>query len=132
MKRFFLLVCLSFFALAAYSQKLSFSKGTAPGKLTNARAYEDFLANEVIVVDDKGNQYTFVKAMVTVKPTDGKALTYEMDGALFPKNSIREIVKASAKGTVYTFTNIVVRNDAGKEFTLPVVKYEYALGGNTN
>jgi hypothetical protein len=131
MKKLMLLACL-LIGLASYSQKLSFSKGTAPGKITNARAYEDFLGNEVIVVDDKGNQYTFVRATFIVKPLDGKAATYEMEEAFFPGNSIRDIAKASAKGTVYTFSNIVVKNDAGKEFKLPVVKYEYALGGNTN
>lgn len=128
MKRFFLLVCLSFFALASYSQKLSFTKGIAPGKITNTRAYEDFLGNEVTVVDDKGVRYTFVKATLSVKPKEGKAVTYEMDEAFFPRNALRDIASASAKGTVYTFSNIVVKNDAGKEFKLPAVKFEYALG----
>lgn len=126
MKKFFLLVSFSFIGLVAFSQQLSFSKGNiAPGKMSTARAYEDFISGGIKVVDEKGAEYSFVKADFKEKTTSGKTISISLDKPTFPEEQIGDIVRASQKGTTYTFTNVVVKDKQGKEHKIALVVYEF-------
>jgi hypothetical protein len=131
MKKLFLFACFSVLGLAAYSQQLHFTKGNvAPGNIDNTRAYEDFIGRYITVTDENGVEYSFVKADFSLKAKDGKTIRLSLTKALFPEEEIGNIARASAQGTVYTFTNIIVKDKAGKEYTIPSVTYRFALGGN--
>jgi hypothetical protein len=126
MKRSFLLVCLCVVSLASFSQKLSFTKGNVvPGKIASARVYEDFLIGNIVVTDENGNDYSFVKADFVEKPLSGKAISLKLTKTSFPEDVRGDIARASEKGTVYTFSNIVVKDKNGKEYKIASVSYEF-------
>jgi len=127
MKKIFFLAGFSFIGLLSFGQKLSFSKGqVAPGKISNARAYEDFLSGKIEVTDEKGNKYTFVHASFTEKQLNGKTISLEITQPSFPEEKRGDIARASKRGTTYTFTNVVVKDINGKEYSIPTVTYELA------
>ena len=126
MKKVSLFIGLVILGLSAYSQDLQFTKGnTAPGKIKDGRAYEDFISGNIAITDNTGNKYSFVKAEFTITTIDGKKLQYTMEKQIFTKEQYTAIIKADNEGTVYTFTNVVVKDASGKEHTLAEVKYEF-------
>ncbi len=127
MKKIFLLVAFSFIALMSYSQKFSFSKGNVvSGKISTARAYEDFIIGRIQVVDEAGTEYSFVRADFSQKQLTGKTISMDLTQPTFPEEQRGDIARASEKGTTYTFTNIVVKDKNGKEYKIASVAYEFA------
>jgi hypothetical protein len=126
MKKVSLFIGLIMLGLAAHSQDLQFTKGdNAPGKIKNGRAYEDFISGRIKVTDNAGNTYSFVKAEFTMTATDGKKLKYTLTRPAFSGEQATAIIIADNEGTVYSFTNVIVKDGKGNEFTLTEVKYEF-------
>lgn len=130
MKKGFLFLGLVFLSVTAFSQELRFSKGDkVPGKLESGRAYEDFLSGRIVVTDNAGTTYTFVKADFSLLTRDGKKLQFEVNKVWFNEEQSKSIVLADDEGTIYTFSNVVVKDVNGKEFILPELKFEHPSRG---
>jgi len=125
MKRVLFFVVLFFFAMAAHAQKYTFSKGNvAPGAIKSAAAYEDFIGGSIRVSDNAGD-YTFVSAQFTLASKSSKPISFTITSDRFPENEIGNIARASSAGAIYTFTKIIVKDQAGKQIELPEVRFEF-------
>jgi hypothetical protein len=128
MKKIFLLFCLSFLGVMAYSQDLKFTKGNvAPGAIATVPSYEEFIGGNIVVTDKNGAEYTFVKAeftLVAKNGHDGRNISITLTQPAFPATDSKRIAKASFNGATCVFKNVVVKDKQGKEHTIDTVTFE--------
>jgi hypothetical protein len=126
MKKIILFLGLIVLGLNAFSQDIRFTKGdVAPGKLVNGRDFEDFITGKIRITDASGAQYSFVKAEFTMKNKEGKNIVFTIKGLLFPQPQLQEMLDNGKDGATYTFNKIVVKDNTGKEITLPAAEFVY-------
>lgn len=130
MKKLILFFVLVFAVGAAYSQNITITKGNeVPGKLTTTVAYENFVEGIIRAKDDKGIEYTFVKADFVLTNKSNAKISYKLTVPYFYGEHGEqggEVARASYDGAVYTFSNIVVKDKDGKEYKIDKAVFEFA------
>lgn len=130
MKQIVILVAVLFFGMSASSQQLIFKKGTlAAGKFSGNAALEELLVGKVQVTDKAGAVYQFVSADFALSNKQSKRLNFNLTKPEFTQEQMSKVGRLSTEGVIYIFSNVVVRNSAGKEFKIAKVQFEYS--GNT-
>ena len=126
MKRILLVFSFIIFTMAAYSQEIHFTKGgVSTGKMKNGQDFENFITGKIKIKDDLGREYSFVKAAFLMKSKASKELTYAIAQTGFTAAQVSAILDNGRDGASYTFKNIVVKDNQGKETVLPEAGFIY-------
>ena len=126
MKRILLVFGFIVLAMAAYSQEIHFTKGGVnTGKMKNGQDFENFITGKIKIKDDLGREYSFVKADFVMKTKASKELKYSVVHTGFTAAQVSAILDNGRDGASYTFKNIVVKDNLGKETVLPEAGFVY-------